>query len=73
MPLPLVHLAIAAQLCRQHNKPLAPAFLLGSLAPDAIHLRLGSTRTDKQATHFFRPNQSIDEARRLACTHAARL
>ena len=67
MPLPLVHLAIAAHLYRQHNKPLAPAFLLGSLAPDAIHMRPESTRTDKQTTHFFRPDQSVDEGQLAAC------
>lgn len=61
MPLPMVHLAIAVQLCQQHNKPLAPPFLLGSLAPDAIHMRANTTRDDKRVTHFLRPDQTLDE------------
>ena len=48
MPLPMVHLAIATGVSA---KPSAE-FLLGALAPDAIHMRPGTSRRDKNATHI---------------------
>ncbi|MCY0875759.1 MAG: zinc dependent phospholipase C family protein [Firmicutes bacterium] len=53
MPLPMVHLAVAVKLYEQKNRQIDPEFLLGSLAPDAIHARPGTTRADKDRTHFF--------------------
>jgi len=49
MPWPMVHFAIAAKLYR--NDP-PPMFLLGSIAPDAIHARDNATRKDKGFTHL---------------------
>lgn len=48
MPLPMVHLAIAVGA---HAEPTAE-FLLGALAPDAIHMRADATREDKNVTHI---------------------
>lgn len=52
MPLPMVHLAVAVRICGLEGVALSPDFLLGSIAPDAIHMRTGSSPHDKQATHF---------------------
>lgn len=49
MPWPMVHFSIAEQLWNQNP---SPEFLLGSIAPDAIHMREGSTRQDKGRTHL---------------------
>lgn len=53
MPLPMVHLAVAVRLYERHQRALDPHFLLGSLAPDAIHARPQTTRADKNRTHFY--------------------
>ncbi|PYE47790.1 zinc dependent phospholipase C family protein [Paenibacillus barcinonensis] len=53
MPLPMVHLTIAQQLADTLPERLdRGAFYLGNIAPDAIHMREGATRDDKQHTHF---------------------
>ncbi|REE94544.1 hypothetical protein A8990_101340 [Paenibacillus taihuensis] len=49
MPWPMVHFGIAVQL---YNGQPSPSFLLGSIAPDAIHTRGHVTREEKGATHF---------------------
>lgn len=53
MPLPMIHLAIAVQLGAQHAPCLSPGFLLGSIAPDAIHMRPNTNRDDKRVTHLI--------------------
>lgn len=53
MPLPMVHLAIAIEMCSLHNTAPTPNFLLGHISPDAIHMRAGSNRTDKARTHLL--------------------
>lgn len=49
MPYPMVHFAIASELCL--HKPTS-SFLIGSIAPDAIHVRGNVTRKEKGITHF---------------------
>jgi len=49
LPWPMVHFAIAEKVCA--GDP-CPHFLIGSIAPDAIHARPESTREDKGRTHF---------------------
>lgn len=58
MPLPLVHLAIAVDLATHYPLAGEAAFLLGSLAPDAIHMRPNTTRSDKNRTHLLTTNHS---------------
>jgi len=53
MPLPMIHLAIAVELGRVYPQCMSPAFLLGSIAPDSIHMRPNATGDDKQATHLI--------------------
>jgi hypothetical protein len=52
MPLPMIHLAIAIKLAESEPSAAEPDFLLGSLAPDAIHMRSGAGMGDKNATHL---------------------
>lgn len=52
MPLPMVHLAIAVHAHALANRPLTPVFVLGSLAPDAIHMRENTNREDKARVHL---------------------
>ena len=51
MPYALVHLAIARQ-AEAPQEP-SPAYLLGCLAPDAIHARPGADRALKRHTHLL--------------------
>ncbi|WP_340401130.1 hypothetical protein [Paenibacillus sp. FSL H8-0079] len=48
MPWPMVHFAIASELISEPS----PELLLGSLAPDSIHVRT-NTRTEKAKTHLM--------------------
>lgn len=65
MPLPMVHLSVAHRLADTLPEPLdLGAFYLGNIAPDAIHMREGTTRDDKQYTHFY-PEQEDNYTGRL--------
>ncbi|CAG7652274.1 zinc dependent phospholipase C family protein [Paenibacillus allorhizosphaerae] len=55
MPLPMVHLSVAVEYFEYGDVP--PAFLLGSIAPDAIHMRKGTNREDKRRTHLNVENE----------------
>lgn len=57
MPLPMVHLLLAEKIGEKLGGTPNAAFLLGSIAPDAIHVRPGTNRRDKHVTHFFRGKQ----------------
>ena len=52
MPLPMVHLSVAHHLIQDHGYPASPAFYLGSIAPDAIHMRPGTNQKDKHVVHL---------------------
>jgi hypothetical protein len=49
----MVHLAVSRRVRELNGIAVTPAYLLGSLSPDAIHMRAGSTRTDKDHTHLL--------------------
>ena len=55
MPLPMVHLSVAHCLVQDHGHPASAAFYLGSIAPDAIHMRPGTEPKDKQTVHLVGP------------------
>lgn len=57
MPLPMVHLLLAEKIGEKTGQKPDAYFLLGSIAPDAIHMRPGTTRKDKHQTHFFDGNK----------------
>jgi hypothetical protein len=52
MALPLVHLSVAYQMVWSCEYRPVPAFYLGSIAPDAIHMRPGTGRKDKREVHL---------------------
>jgi hypothetical protein len=52
MPPLVIHLAVAMRICRLEGCAPSPDFLLGTIAPDAIHMRAGSEPGDKQRTHL---------------------
>lgn len=54
MPLPMVHFSFALEYF--DSSPVPAAFILGSIAPDAIHMRKNSTKDDKLRTHFSTNN-----------------
>ncbi|GIP31225.1 zinc dependent phospholipase C family protein [Paenibacillus sp. J2TS4] len=53
MPSQLVHLAVAVKMNESGGAGPAPSFVLGSIAPDAIHKRPGTNREDKTRTHLY--------------------
>jgi hypothetical protein len=57
MPLPMVHFGVAMKYTDDKNVPTS--FLLGNIAPDAIHMRKSAVRQDKRITHF-RVNNIVD-------------
>ncbi|MCP1183008.1 zinc dependent phospholipase C family protein [Paenibacillus sp. 1781tsa1] len=53
MPLPMVHLNIANRIADSLQMQAdRNSFYLGNIAPDSIHMREGTTREDKEYTHF---------------------
>lgn len=66
MPLPMVHLSVARCLIEEHDYPARPEFYLGSIAPDAIHVRPGTDAKDKHVVHFVGPGgPQLDRLRAL--------
>ncbi|WP_323132034.1 zinc dependent phospholipase C family protein [Paenibacillus silvisoli] len=62
MPLPLVHLTISEHMFRRKGEEANTAFLLGSISPDAIHMRENTTREHKLKTHFdIKDSNSVEE------------
>lgn len=59
MPWPMVHFAVANEI---YKGQVSPSFLLGSIAPDAIHAREGATRKEKILSHFVRDDLFADAA-----------
>ena len=53
MPLPMVHLCVAKNIMDAGLKIInLPQFYLGSISPDAIHMRQNADRLAKHATHL---------------------
>ncbi|MGI5878626.1 MAG: hypothetical protein ACOX7W_08465 [Christensenellales bacterium] len=52
MPLPTIHLLVTEAVAHRTGMGLSGKCLLGSIAPDAIHMRKGSTLDDKHNTHL---------------------
>jgi hypothetical protein len=48
----MVHLSVAHCLVQDHAYPASPAFYLGNIAPDAIHMRPGTDQQDKYVVHL---------------------
>ena len=65
MPLPMVHLSVAVALSGNEGRLPSADFLLGSIAPDAIHMRAHSTKLDKEHVHFIDLGASPQELLQL--------
>lgn len=59
----MVHLAIAVHMHVPTGSIPTPAFLLGSIAPDAIHMRSNTGRADKQRVHLLATPDSAGHER----------
>ncbi|MHB1357195.1 MAG: zinc dependent phospholipase C family protein [Anaerolineae bacterium] len=70
MPLPMVHLAVAVRICGLEGANPSPDFLLGSIAPDAIHMRPGTSRIDKLRVHLTETADPHNERLRELLAHA---
>ncbi|MBN2627635.1 MAG: hypothetical protein JXA95_13285 [Spirochaetales bacterium] len=53
MPLPMIHLAVAREVQKNVKIWNLQAFLVGNIAPDAIHMRENTTLKDKSVTHLI--------------------
>ena len=53
MPLPMVHLSVAVALFAKDGRFPPPDFLLGSISPDAIHMRPNTGTLDKERVHLM--------------------
>ena len=51
MPLPMIHLSVAVKM-NLPEEMKCPAFFLGAISPDAVHMRDGFVREDKVHSHF---------------------
>jgi hypothetical protein len=71
MPLPMVHLSVAMRLCALCGWAPSPSFLLGSLAPDAIHMREAASADDKRRVHFRAEEAAGDRAAVVTAVWAA--
>lgn len=53
MPLPMVHLAVAREYAKGKSDLIScPEYYLGSISPDAIHMRANAQKSDKKITHL---------------------
>lgn len=52
MPLPIVHLGVAKEMIEKLNITDIPAFYLGTISPDAVHMRNHSKKEDKNISHL---------------------
>jgi hypothetical protein len=70
----MVHLAVAVRTLELIGSEPTSAFLLGSIAPDAIHMRPNTTRSDKQKTHLLSDASGLKDRhiRRLLDCYRAR-
>lgn len=68
MPYPMAHLMIARQVLAQRPMQDPAAFVLGTLAPDAVHFRPGYHSGMKKITHFVEDDlpwgENLDTAQR---------
>lgn len=71
MPLPMVHLGIARKIASTNiNLINSPLYYLGSIAPDAIHSRVGSSKIDKTKTHIRNDDSTwYDDVIRFTLNH----
>lgn len=62
MPWPMVHFAIALKVMDSFP---SPHFLIGSIAPDSIHVRENATRKEKGFTHLVEEDGTLPSVAKL--------
>ncbi len=62
MPLPMVHLGVAKNLVNIFDIKELPSFYLGSIAPDAVHMREGFNPEDKRISHMRNEDKNLWES-----------
>lgn len=60
MALPMVHMDVASSARHAGNGLDVGQYLLGSIAPDGIHARQGSTRADKRRVHLIETGDTLE-------------
>lgn len=60
MPLPMVHFWVAVRMAEARGMFPSPEFLLGSIAPDAVHMRPDYERSHKRRSHLNDPRDAAD-------------
>jgi hypothetical protein len=65
MALPMVHLITAEKAVRSYGLPVVdePAYFLGTLAPDAVHMRDGYEFEWKRKTHLYQHSTDMRDTR----------
>ncbi|MDD2269161.1 MAG: zinc dependent phospholipase C family protein [Eubacteriales bacterium] len=61
MPLPMVHLGVARNLIDIFSINDLPSFYLGSIAPDAVHMRDNFCQDDKSISHMRNEDKKLWE------------
>jgi len=59
MPLPMVHFGVSHNLTSMLKPRDISLFYLGSIAPDAVHVRENFTREDKNISHLYNADMEI--------------
>jgi hypothetical protein len=68
----MVHLAVGVEMHRLEGTAPSPEFLLGSIAPDAIHARPDTSEDDKRRVHLFHVRDPRPEpVRELLAQHGS--
>lgn len=71
MPLPMVHFVVAVELHKLEKRTPSPEFVLGSIAPDAIHARPNTDRSHKNRTHLLhKPHAQTADQEYRSLVHA---
>lgn len=61
MPLPMVHLGVARILAESAEICESAQFFLGSIAPDAVHMRAGNYRSEWKLASHLRPSRDFSK------------
>ncbi|MEZ4713613.1 MAG: hypothetical protein R3A44_40875 [Caldilineaceae bacterium] len=71
MPLPMVHFLVAVEMHKLDDRHPSPPFVLGSIAPDAIHARPNTDRSHKNRTHLLtKPHSQTTDDEYWELVHA---
>lgn len=74
MPLPIVHLGVAKNLLDKIKVDNISDYYLGSISPDAMHMRESSDREDKRISHLHNTDIKIwkNNAKDLILNHSSK-